>query len=104
MTSFVNNELFSIIINNLGIVGFIVFLMFLLIAIIKNDSQKKILIYVFSLLAIVAVTSTIYFQQTKTDAIKENNNSGAIQIFENTNINGSVIQHTQITHQSRSNE
>ena len=56
-----DKELISIIVNNLGLTGFILFLFFTLLSIyVKNRSERKVLLYVFSFISVSAALTTLY--------------------------------------------
>lgn len=71
-----SHEIFSLVIKNLGIVGFIIFLLFLLLIYIKKGSERKIIIYVFSFLVVFIVIFTLYLQVNRSsNEIKKTSNS-----------------------------
>lgn len=78
-------DILSIVTQDLGIVGFILLLLFLLTAIyLKKSDERKLILYVFSFLVVLIVFAGLFYQP--------NSESSAEQFVSGTKVGGNIVQ------------
>jgi len=103
-------DILSIVTKDLGIVGFILLLLFLLMAIyLKKSDERKVILYVFSFLVVMIVLAGLFYQLNSVssggqsisgtkvglDVIQNSTSNTSIQKVQHSEVNGSIIQNNR---------